>query len=157
MDLSHNGLDRNVALELAENTAIKMESGIIVRPARLKRLNISHNDIGTEAGVAIIEALSTEKTSYLDMSNCDLGPECGEALARGLRSITCGWIELVLEDNKLGKDGVNPMFWAMRRNTSVLSLDLSNNQVSCIAWKFRCPFPALARSLSLSLSLSLRP
>jgi Ran GTPase-activating protein (RanGAP) involved in mRNA processing and transport len=129
LDLSHNGLDRNVALELAENTAIKMESGIIVRPARLKRLNISHNDIGTEAGVAIIEALSTEKTSYLDMSNCDLGPECGEALARGLRSITCGWIELVLEDNKLGKDGVNPMFWAMRRNTSVLSLDLSNNQI----------------------------
>merc|ERR1711988_1637102 len=95
LDLSLNGMDGNVALELAENTAIKMESGIVVRPARLKRLNISHNNIGTEAGVAIIEALSTEKTTFMDLSNCALGPECGEALARGLRAITCGWSELI--------------------------------------------------------------
>lgn len=129
LDLSLNGMDGNVALELAENTAIKMESGIVVRPARLKRLNISHNNIGTEAGVAIIEALSTEKTTFMDLSNCALGPECGEALARGLRAITCGWSELILEDNHLGKDGVNPIFWALRRNTSILSLDLSGNGI----------------------------
>ena len=121
-------MDGNVALELAENTAIKMESGIVVRPARLKRLNISHNNIGTEAGVAIIEALSTEKTTFMDLSNCALGPECGEALARGLRAITCGWSELILENNNLGKDG-EPNFWALRRNTSILSLDLSGNGI----------------------------
>ena len=53
----------------------------------------------------------------------------GEQLGRALRVPTIGWQELNLENNDLGKDGVNPIFWALRRNVSLTSLDLSNNHI----------------------------
>lgn len=73
------------------------------------------------------EALCTSVTEHVDVADCGLGPEVGELLGKYLRKSTLAWKSLNLEDNELGREGANPIFWALRRNCSLYSLDLSRN------------------------------
>lgn len=99
-----------------------------VRPSRVKWLDLSLNPLGTQAGVAILGALANECTLYLDMSSTGLGgAEAGVAIGKLLRCHTIALRHLDIKHNALGRDGVNAVFWALRRNSSLAFLDLSEN------------------------------
>ena len=129
LDLAFNRMDEEAGKALAEGIETKMDSGRITRKCKIKRLNLYGNPLGSHAGVEVLTALSNDVPQYLNLGQCELGPEVGEQLGRALRVPTIGWTELNLENNSLGKEGVNPLFWALRRNVSLTSLDLSTNVI----------------------------
>ena len=65
----------------------------------------------------------------IDLSFCEIGPGAGRDCGLCLRRSVVQWTRLNLEGNDLGKDGANPIFWALRRNCSLKSLDLSSNDI----------------------------
>ncbi|KAH8062163.1 hypothetical protein JL720_13271 [Aureococcus anophagefferens] len=88
-----------------------------------------HNLIGTTAACDIFTALRNPVARDIDLSFCGIGPAAGEEVARCLRRSTVQWSRLDLEGNDLGKDGVNPIMWALRLNCTLTELLLSNNGI----------------------------
>jgi len=74
----------------------------------MRRLDVSRNPLGNEAGVAILGALVNECTEYLDLSYTELrGKDAGLAIGRMLRCHTIVLRHLNVEHNNLGRHGVN--------------------------------------------------
>lgn len=79
-----------------------------IRPCRMRRLDVSRNPLGNDAGVALLGALVNECTEHLDLSYTELrGGEAGGAVGRLLRCHTIALRHLNLEHNALGRDGIN--------------------------------------------------
>lgn len=74
----------------------------------MRRLDVSRNPLGNEAGVAILGALVNECTQHLDVSYTELkGGKAGRAIGGMLRCHTIALQHINLEHNALGRDGVN--------------------------------------------------
>ncbi|CBJ33045.1 Hypothetical leucine rich repeat protein [Ectocarpus siliculosus] len=128
LDMSDNGLGPVAGMALARSLRVLYRNGKTVRPCRMRRLDISRNPLGNEAGVAILGALVNECTQHLDLSYTELrGKAAGLAIGRMLRCHTIVLQHLNVEHNNLGRHGVNEVFWALRRNASLLHLDISDN------------------------------
>ncbi|CAM9215524.1 unnamed protein product, partial [Ectocarpus sp. 13 AM-2016] len=128
LDMSDNGLGPVAGMALARSLRVLYRNGKTVRPCRMRRLDISRNPLGNEAGVAILSALVNECTQHLDLSYTELrGKAAGLAIGRMLRCHTIVLQHLNVEHNNLGRHGVNEVFWALRRNASLLHLDISDN------------------------------
>ena len=74
----------------------------------MRRLDVSRNPLGNEAGVAILGVLVNDFTQHLDMSHTELrGGVAGRAIGGILRYHTIALEHLNVEHNTLGRDGVN--------------------------------------------------
>lgn len=74
----------------------------------MRRLDISRNPLGSDAGVAILGALVNECTRHLDLSYTELsGKAAGSAIGRMLRCHTVVLEHLNVEHNNLGRHGIN--------------------------------------------------
>ena len=74
----------------------------------MRRLDVSRNPLGNEAGVAILGSLVNECTEHLDLSYTELrGKDAGLAIGRMLRCHTIVLRHLNVEHNNLGRHGVN--------------------------------------------------
>ncbi|KAJ8610118.1 hypothetical protein CTAYLR_007102 [Chrysophaeum taylorii] len=129
IDLSDNGLTPAVGTALADALCELVESGFVARPAHCVRLALAKNEIGTDAARDIFFALRSPVTQEINLSHNDIGPDAGESVSECLRRNTIQWRSLNLASNKLCKDGVNPIFWALRRNSSLAYLSLADNNV----------------------------
>ncbi|KAH8044914.1 hypothetical protein JL722_14483 [Aureococcus anophagefferens] len=129
VDMSRNELNEEVGSAVADALIELVESGFVARPAHCVRLCLSHNLIGTTAACDIFTALRNPVARDIDLSFCGIGPAAGEEVARCLRRSTVQWSRLDLEGNDLGKDGVNPIMWALRLNCTLTELLLSNNGI----------------------------
>ena len=74
-------------------------------------------------------ALRNPVARDIDLSFCGIGPEAGVECGQCLRRSTVQWTRLNLEGNTLGKDGANPIFWALRMNCTLTELLLSDNGI----------------------------
>ena len=88
-----------------------------------------NNDFGDEACAELVRAFSNEVTHYIGLRNTSLGPMTGKAIGAGMRKPTIAWEELDLADNVLGKEGANAIWWSMRKNHSIMDLDMTNNKI----------------------------
>lgn len=129
VDLSSNGLTPSVGTALADALCELVESGIVSRPAHCKRLVLANNKIGTAASQDLFISLRSSVTRTINFSRNRIGPGVGEVIAQCLRRNTNHWCHLNLEGNELGKAGVNPIFWALRRNSSLTELLLARNGI----------------------------
>lgn len=129
LDLSNNGLTAAVGTALADGLSEVVQSGVVTRPAHCVRLNLAENQIGTDAARDLLFALRSSATRKIDLSRNGVGPEAGEVISDCLRRNTIQWEYLNLEGNKLGKDGANAIFWALRRNSSLTELLLGENSI----------------------------
>ncbi|CAB1099841.1 unnamed protein product [Ectocarpus sp. CCAP 1310/34] len=128
LDMSDNGLGPVAGMALARSLRVLYRNGKSVRPCRMRWLDISRNPLRNEAGVAILGALVNECTQHLDLSYTELrGKAAGLAIGRMLRCHTIVLQHLNVEHNNLGRHGINEVFWALRRNASLLNLDISDN------------------------------
>lgn len=81
----------------------------------MRRLDVSRNPLGNEAGVAILDALVNECTRYLDLSYTELrGKAAGLAIGRMLRCHTIALQYLNVEHNNLGRHGINEVLACFR-------------------------------------------
>eukprot|EP00903_Cladosiphon_okamuranus_P010991 g10380.t1 len=114
-------------LDLSDN-----DLGAVAGIALARSLRVLYRN-GKAAGVAILGALVNERTQYLDLSYTELrGKDAGLAIGRMLRCHTIVLQHLNVEHNNLGRHGVNEVFWALRRNASLLHLDLSDNRAGAV-------------------------
>ena len=127
IDLSENHLPSVMGRALADAFCEIVESGSVARPAHVKRLILAKNFIGTKAAADICLALRLPCTEILDLSENDIGSEAGKTIGQCLRVPTIQWQVLKLDGNALGKEGANAIFWALRRNASLKLLSLSKN------------------------------
>ncbi|CAM9176550.1 unnamed protein product, partial [Scytosiphon promiscuus] len=133
LDLSDNGLAEVAGVALSRSLRVLYRNGKAVRPCRMRRLDVSRNPLGNDAGVAILSALVNECTRHLDLSYTELsGKAAGSAIGRLLRCHTIVLEHLNVEHNNLGRHGMNEVFWALRRNASLLHLDLSDNRAGAV-------------------------
>ena len=65
----------------------------------------------------------------IDLSFCEIGPGAGRDCGLCLRRSVVQWTRLNLEGNDLGKDGANPIFWALRVNCTLTELLMSDNKI----------------------------
>lgn len=81
----------------------------------MRRLDVSRNPLGNEAGVAILGALVNECTRHLDLSYTEMGGKAaGSAIGRVLRCHTVVLQHLNVEHNNLGRHGVNEVRRVLR-------------------------------------------
>lgn len=81
----------------------------------MRRLDVSRNPLGNEAGVAILGALVNECTRHLDLSYTELrGKAAGLAIGGVLRCHTISLQHLNVEHNNLGRHGVNEVLACLR-------------------------------------------
>lgn len=81
----------------------------------MRRLHVSRNPLGNEAGVAILGALVNECTRHLDLSYTELrGKVAGLAIGRMLRCHTIALQHLNVEHNNLGRHGINEVLACLR-------------------------------------------
>jgi len=129
LDVSNNDLNEDCGCEIAESLREIISFGVVKRRTAIRHLNVSDNPLGGLAATEIIKSFFNEVTRYIGLSNTGLDPVCGQTLGEGLRRATIAWEVLDLSKNSLGKDGANHVWWAMRKNNSILELDMSYNEI----------------------------
>jgi Ran GTPase-activating protein (RanGAP) involved in mRNA processing and transport len=129
LDVSDNDLDADVCRELAESLREVISFGIVKKECTIRHFEGSNNDFGDEAASELIMAFYNEVTHFIGLQNCNLGPLTGDSLGKGLSRPTISWEELNISDNLLGKEGANSVWWSMRLNHSLLSLNMENNKI----------------------------
>ena len=93
-------------------------------------IDFSHNCLGAKAGRALGKLLNDHapKLTVLDISDNKLEAEAGSALGHALQK-NCVLVELNICMNWLGDLGVQPLLKALCKNSSLTSLDISNNNI----------------------------
>ncbi|GMH70488.1 hypothetical protein TL16_g05422 [Triparma laevis f. inornata] len=129
LDMSENDLDDDACRELSESLREVISFGVITRPCAMKHFEAKNNNFGDEACSELIHAFSNEITKYIGLSNTQLGPKTGAAIGAGLRQPTIAWEVLDLSGNELGREGANSIWWSMRKNHSLLDLDMTDNKI----------------------------
>lgn len=130
LDLAGNGLTPVVGSALADALCEIIKSGVVSRPGHLVRLGLNDNIIGTEAACDIVASLGRSAAAkIIDIARNNVGPAAGAVIGDCLRRDTIQWQTLNLEGNRLGKDGANSIFWALRRNSSLTTLRLADNDL----------------------------
>lgn len=97
----------------------------------LKKLMIDHNNIGT-AGLAnlVLGVGLNPSLTHLSLSYCGLDKEAGKSLQLILAFIDSQLEGLNLQGNALGAEGVGDIFKALRCNSKLTELNLSDNKFS---------------------------
>ena len=129
MDLSENQLTGRVGVAIADATIELVESGFVARPAHIVRLCLANNPLGTDAAIELFRAMRNPVCRDIDLSFCEIGPGAGKDCGLCLRRSVVQWTRLNLEGNDLGKDGANPIFWALRVNCTLTELLMSDNKI----------------------------
>jgi Ran GTPase-activating protein (RanGAP) involved in mRNA processing and transport len=129
LDISNNDLDADVCRELAESLREIISFGVVKKECTIKHFEGSNNQFGDEAASELVMAFYNEVTHFIGLQNCNLGPLTGASLGKGLGRPTISWVELNIADNLLGKDGANSIWWSLRKNHSLLNLNMENNKV----------------------------
>jgi len=151
VDCSHNGLDAKVAALVGEALEEFQESGVVLRAAHCASLVLAGNAIGAEAAVGVFNSLRVSVVTSVDLSRCSIGPFAGATIGACLRRHTIQWKRLNLEGNDLGKDGANPIFWALRLNCSLVELYLASNGLGPDFGTQRDAFGSFGNSLAAAL------
>ncbi|KAH8098725.1 hypothetical protein JL720_1688 [Aureococcus anophagefferens] len=120
LDVSANSLGETGGLTIAR----AMELNVT-----LTDVDMSRNELNEEVGSAVADALIELVESGFVARGPRTASVSGEEVARCLRRSTVQWSRLDLEGNDLGKDGVNPIMWALRLNCTLTELLLSNNGI----------------------------
>jgi Ran GTPase-activating protein (RanGAP) involved in mRNA processing and transport len=129
LDLSENELGGKVGVMVADALIELVESGFVARPAHIVRICLANNPLGSNAAIELFRALRNPVCRDIDLSFCDIGPEAGKDCGLCLRRSVVQWTRLNLEGNNLGKDGANPIFWALRVNCTLTELMMSDNKI----------------------------
>jgi hypothetical protein len=96
----------------------------------LTSFDFSQNFFGEECGVALAQALTTNRSlTSLYLHACGLTTKVVQALSAALSAPDCALSTLQLSSNGLGRAAVSGVAQALRRNTSVTSLNLSLNPI----------------------------
>lgn len=93
-------------------------------------IDLSHNCLGGRAGRALGKLLNSHspRLTVLDVTNNKLEVEAGTALGYALQN-NCVLKELNLSLNWLGDLGVQPVLKALGKNTMLVTLDISSNNI----------------------------
>ncbi|CAM9742340.1 unnamed protein product [Chrysoparadoxa australica] len=154
LDLSETGLRERAGMALANSMRELFQAGKLVRPCLVRYLNISSNDIGNDAAKALIGSLINAVTEHLDLASTGISQDAGMMIGRMLRHKTLVLGYLNLENNALGRVGANDLFWALRRNRSITSLDLSSNTLGPLFGTAADELEEYGTAISSALSLN---
>lgn len=110
-------------------------AGLLLVHTQMESLNLSCNDIGPSGGEALFRAVAGNNTvrtlelgSSSGINRNHIGPRCGPALQMLLKSNSCLQL-LGLSGNGLGAGPMTHLHDGLRLNTSLRTLDVSNNNI----------------------------
>jgi Ran GTPase-activating protein (RanGAP) involved in mRNA processing and transport len=129
LDMSENKLDEDVGCELAESLREVIHFGVVKRKCVIEHFEGRNNEFGDDACSELVRAFTNEVTHYIGLQNTGVSKGCGRTLAEGLGKATIAWKSIDVSDNDLGREGANSVWWAMRKNRSVLDMDMSRNKI----------------------------
>eukprot|EP00042_Codosiga_hollandica_P018541 m.54702 g.54702 ORF g.54702 m.54702 type:complete len:347 (+) comp48790_c0_seq1:136-1176(+) len=103
--------------------------GEAIGPNRfLTHVILDYNRFGSEGARALSVGLSLNpKLAVVSMNNCDIGPEAGEPIGNTLAHAM--WLELHLNNNRLGCVGGASLVKGLATNTSLKLLSLQANAI----------------------------
>jgi Ran GTPase-activating protein (RanGAP) involved in mRNA processing and transport len=129
LGLSSNSLGPATAVALSRSLRVLYAGGRAVRPCLIARLDLSRNPAIEAGGRALVNRLVNDVTSLLNLEDTGLAPICGKGVGKMLRSRKGALDDISLNNNNLGREGVNEIFWALRRNSTVTTLQLARNGI----------------------------
>ena len=101
----------------------------LAKNTTLKILNLTYNELGEQAGIAIGETLKTNTTlTSLRLYRNQLGEQAGIAIGEALKTNTT-LTKLGLDSNHLGEQAGIAIGEALKTNTTLTVLDLHSNQL----------------------------
>ncbi|CAM9533055.1 unnamed protein product, partial [Choristocarpus tenellus] len=154
LDLSGNSMGPAAGKALARSLRTLYICGKEVRPCRIKRLDVSHNPLGNKAGIDVLQALVNRVTEHIDISFTELESGAGNAIGSLLRNHTIALRFLNVEHNRLGRQGANSIFWALRRNLTLRHLDISDNNLGPVFGTNADKVEEYGTAISSALSLN---
>ncbi|RIB09698.1 hypothetical protein C2G38_2208095 [Gigaspora rosea] len=122
-----------LANTLCDNTTLTTSiSKCSLQNVTLTSLNLWHNNLGVEGGIAITNALCKNTAlASLDITDNNLGSIEGEALAHALCNNTT-LTSLSLWDNNIGSKGIEALENTLCKNITLISLNLSGNELELV-------------------------
>ena len=129
LDVSDNDFDDDVCREISESLREIISFGVVTRRCTMVHFEAKNNNFGDEACSELVRAFANEVTHYIGLKNTGCGPLTGVQVGAGLRKPTISWESLDLAENELGREGANSIWWAVRKNHSVLDLDMAHNKI----------------------------
>ena len=130
-------LNRLKALDLSSNAgfgddAVAEVGRLLPNMQNLSSLNLSNNKGIGDAGVEVLASSlsSTPTLEVLNLSATKISDVGASALGRALAEESCPLVRLMLGNCEIGEDGANEIMDALDDNKTLLTLDLSGNEVS---------------------------
>ena len=149
LDISGNKINNVGALELTK---------VLKTIPTFTILDISNNDIGASGASGILkfagELLINTKLTELNISNNNIGIEGTLALS-GILILNKSFIKLTIldiSDNKIGNEGAGSLSKVINVITTIIHLDISNNEIDVGAGLFAKALTTNTTLLSLNIS-----
>ena len=127
LDLSDNCITSASADKLADVGRGIYKDGRKISDCLLKRISVSDNNFGFQGCKMLATAFAHSHLEHIEMANVGAGNSTAKIVAKAIRDVENHWRVLDLGGNKLGREGVNNIFWALRQNRSLRVLHLGDN------------------------------
>lgn len=128
LDLSSNCITATSADKLADVGRGIYKDGRKISDCLLRRVVISDNKFGFQGCKALARAFcGSANLEHFEMANTGAGSSTAKIIASAVRDVATHWRVLDLSGNKLGRDGLNGIFWSLRQNRSLRVLLLGDN------------------------------
>lgn len=129
LDLSNNQLGEEFADKMNFVTRTIILNGVNVTKCNLRKIILNDNpQIKGRGAKMLINAFATEKVRHFEISNIGAGVRAAYLIAKLLRRVTVAWEFVNFSRNKFSREGLNQIFWALRQNRRVLTLNLGGNE-----------------------------
>lgn len=127
LDLSYNSLDFGITELLSLLPRGIYLNGEKIGESNLSKINISNNEaIGFDGSIQLFNGFVLGNFEYLNVSNIGAGYNSAEIISAAFRDVGIRWKYLDISYNKIGREGMNLIFWAIRHSRHIRYFNCSN-------------------------------